>query len=66
MENVSLKLLIVIKKLNLQLQNLKIYILTRKSEKSVITNDYLSDAAVTFEQVTTSKNYLTKITNLRT
>ena len=40
--------------------NLKIYILTSKSEKSIIINDYLSDVGVKFEQVARRKINLGK------
>ena len=40
--------------------NLKIYILTSKSEKSIIINDYLSDVGVKFEQVARRKSILGK------
>ena len=44
--------------------NLKIYILTSKSEKSIMINDYLSDVGVKFEQVATRKINFRKRTNL--
>ena len=44
--------------------NLKICILTSKSEKSIILNDYLSYVGVKFEQVATRKINFMKRTNL--
>ena len=44
--------------------NLKIYILTSKSEMSIIINDYLSDVGVKFEQVARRKINFRKRTNL--
>ena len=44
--------------------NLKICILTSKSEKSIIFNDYLSYVGVKFEQVATRKINFMKRTNL--